>query len=112
MGCLHVLSQQNNVTWLLGTKGGQGKEGEEKEPVSGQSFTCALGRLDPGWASKPLTNLTVCVWGGGETRGSPPIPGAPGQHPQPRSMGERFPCRQESLVWSVAREQEGLLTGD
>jgi hypothetical protein len=50
-------------------------------------------------------------------KGQPPYQGpwsdtlSPGDTGE-RAEGERFPCRQESLVQSMAGAQEGLLMGD
>jgi hypothetical protein len=67
--------------------------------------------LGPRWASKPLTLL----YGGGWTRGSPQYQGPRGEtlglDMRERAEGERFLCRRESLVQSVAGAQEGLLMG-
>ena len=70
----------------------------------GREITAGCFPLSPGWASGCVKPLDPTCWG--VDKGQPPISGARGNTLSPgvtgeRAEGERFPRRQESLVWDL-----------
>ena len=119
-GLCNLLGQrkerQHTHTHTHTVRGGAGEDDEGRAPQFRQSSMLVF-HLAPGghlavWSYWPLS-----MGRGGWTRGRPQYQGPWGDTLGLRNMGERaegerFPRRQESLVWSMAGAQEGLLKGD